>query len=158
VEETEGVVKVLPVPSDDPPVEAAYQLTVPAEGVAARATVPVLHRLAGVLPLIVGRGVTVATTAVLEVLAHPFAVASAWYVVVEEIEGVLKVVPVPSTDPPLDTAYQFTVPADAVASSETVPAAQRPSGEVLVIVGIALTVAVTAVLEALVQPLAVASA
>ena len=77
VEEIEGVVNVVPVPSDDPPVEAAYQLIVPAEAVASRETVPVLQRLAGVVLVIVGIAFTVAITAVLEVVVHPFAVASA---------------------------------------------------------------------------------
>ena len=73
----EGVVKVVPVPREEPPVEAAYQLMVPAEAVAFRDTVPVLQRLAGVVPVMVGIVLTVATTAVLEVEVQPFAVASA---------------------------------------------------------------------------------
>ena len=68
----------------------------------------------------------------------------------------VNVTPVPSEDPPVAAANQLIVPADAVASRETVPVAQRLSGEVLVIVGIALTVAITAVLDVVVHPLAVA--
>ena len=49
-----GVVKVAPVPNDVPPEEAAYQLMVPAEAVAPKVTVPVPHRLFGVVPVIVG--------------------------------------------------------------------------------------------------------
>ena len=49
------------------------------------------------------------------------------------------------------------VPADAVASRATVPVPQRLAGVVAVIVGIAFTVAITAVLEVVVHPLAVAS-
>ena len=75
----------------------------------------------------------------------------------DEIEGVVNVTPVPREDPPVNAAYQLIVPAEAVASKETVPVAQRLSGEVLVIVGIALTVAITAVLDVVVHPLAVAS-
>ena len=37
----EGVVKLPPVPSDVPPVEALYQLIVPAEAAADKLTVPV---------------------------------------------------------------------------------------------------------------------
>ena len=75
----------------------------------------------------------------------------------DEIEGVVNVTPVPREDPPVNAANQLIVPAEAVASNETVPVAQRLSGEVLVIVGIALTVAITAVLDVVVHPLAVAS-
>jgi hypothetical protein len=46
----EGVVKEVPVPSESPPVEAAYQLMVPAEAVAPSVTVPGPHREAGVVP------------------------------------------------------------------------------------------------------------
>ena len=77
---------------------------------------------------------------------------------VDEIEGVVNVVPVPSEEPPVETAYQLIVPAEAVASRETVPGAHRLSGDVLVIVGIAFTVAITADLEVVVHPLAVAAA
>ena len=66
-------------------------------------------------------------------------------------------VPVPRLAPPVAAEYQFIVPADAVASSETVPVPQTLPGVVAVIVGIAFTVAVTAVLVAVVHPLAVAS-
>ena len=72
----EGVVKVVPVPRDVPPVEAAYQFTVPADGVAPKVTVPVPQREAGVVPVMVGVVVTVAATAVLAAVVQPFAVAS----------------------------------------------------------------------------------
>ena len=75
---------------------------------------------------------------------------------VVEIEGVVNEVPVPIEDPPVAAANQLIVPADAVASRETVPVAQRLSGEVLVMVGIEFTVAITAVLEVVVHPVAVA--
>ena len=54
-------------------------------------------------------------------------------------------------------AYQFIVPADAVAPSVTVPVPQLLPGVVPVIVGSVFTVATTAVLDAVVQPLLVAS-
>ena len=76
---------------------------------------------------------------------------------VVEIEGVVNVVPVPSEAPPVAAANQLIVPAEAVASNETVPVAHRLSGEVLVMVGIEFTVAITAVLEVVVHPVAVAS-
>ena len=66
-------------------------------------------------------------------------------------------VPVPSEEPPVETPYQLIVPAEAVASRETIPVAQRLSGDVLVMVGIAFTVAITADLDVVVHPLAVAS-
>ena len=69
--------KVVPFPMDDPPVKAPYQLSVPADAVAPSVITPVLHRLAGVVPLIVGIALTVAITAVLAGVVHPFAVAFA---------------------------------------------------------------------------------
>jgi hypothetical protein len=77
--------------------------------------------------------------------------------VVELILGVVKVVPVLSEAPPLDAAYQFTVPALAAAPRVTVPVPHLDPGVVPVIVGTVLIVAVTGVLTAVVQPLLVAS-
>jgi len=71
--------------------------------------------------------------------------------------GVVKLVPVPSEVPPVEAAYQLIVPALAVAPSITVPVPHLDPGVVPVIVGIALTVAITAVRVAVVQPLLVAS-
>ena len=69
--------KLFPVPNDVPPVDAAYQSTTePALAVALSVTVPVPHRDAGVVAVIVGIGFTVATTAVLDVDKHPLAFAS----------------------------------------------------------------------------------
>jgi len=78
-------------------------------------------------------------------------------VVVEEILGVVKLVPVPKLDPPVAAEYQVIVPADAVAPIPTVPVPHLAAGVVPEIVGIALTVAITAVLAAVVHPLSVAS-
>ena len=50
----------MPVPSDMPPTGAAYQFIVPALAVAPSVTVPEPHRLAGVVPVIVGIVLTVA--------------------------------------------------------------------------------------------------
>ena len=49
-----GVVKLVPVPNEAPPVAAAYQLIVPAEAVAPSVTVPVPQRELFVTPVIVG--------------------------------------------------------------------------------------------------------
>ena len=76
---------------------------------------------------------------------------------VADIEGVVNVVPVPRLVPPVATAYQLIVPAEAVASSVTVPVPHTLPGVVEVIVGMVPTVAITAVLAAVVQPLFVAS-
>ncbi len=76
---------------------------------------------------------------------------------VEDILGVVNDVPVPNDTPPEDAAYQLIVPALAVAPNATVPVPHLESGVVPVIVGIAFTVAVTAVLDAVVHPLLVAS-
>ena len=71
-----GVVKDVPVPKDAPPVVAAYQLMVPALAIAPKIAVPVPHMPAGVVPGMVGIAFTVAVTAVLVAVVHPFEVAS----------------------------------------------------------------------------------
>ena len=73
------------------------------------------------------------------------------------MEGVVKEVPVPSDTPPLDAAYQLIVPADAVVAKATVPVPQRDPSVVPVIVGTVYIYALTNVLDAVVQPLSVAS-
>jgi len=77
--------------------------------------------------------------------------------VVVEILGVVKVIPVPKDVPPEAAAYQLIRPAEAVAPKVNVPVPHRLLGVVSVIVGIAFTVAITAVLDSVVHPLAVAS-
>ena len=77
MEDIDGVVKLVPVPKLEPPVAAAYQLIVPADAVAPNVTVPVPQTLPGVDPVIVGIGFTVASTAVLDPVVQPLAVASA---------------------------------------------------------------------------------
>ncbi len=72
------------------------------------------------------------------------------------MDGVVKVVPVPNNEPPVEASYQFKVPALAVALNTTVPASQRAAGVVLLTVGVIFIVASTAVREE-VQPEAVAS-
>ncbi len=54
----------MPVPKLAPPLDAAYQLIVPALAIAPKVTVPASHRLPSVVVEIVGVVVTVATTAV----------------------------------------------------------------------------------------------
>ena len=76
VEDILGVVNDVPVPNDEPPDDAAYQLIVPALAAAPNATVPVPHLEAGVVPDIVGISFTVAVTAVLDAVVHPPLVAS----------------------------------------------------------------------------------
>ena len=68
------MVYVAPVPSDAPPVRAAYHLIVPAP-VAPRITVPASQRAAGVVPVMVVT-FTVANTAVLGLEVHALFVAS----------------------------------------------------------------------------------
>ena len=74
-----------------------------------------------------------------------------------EIEGVVKLVPVPIEEPPVDAANQFKVPADAVAPNTTVPVPQDAPGVVDVTVGTGFTVAVIAVRDNVVQPPLLAS-
>ena len=66
----------IPVPRLTPPVEAAYQLMVPADAVAPKTTVPVPQLLPGVVPVMVGIAFMVATTAVLEAVVQLPDVAS----------------------------------------------------------------------------------
>jgi hypothetical protein len=77
-------------------------------------------------------------------------------VVVEEILGVVKEVPLPKEDPPAEAAYQFKIPAFAVALRTTSPASQREPGVTDVTSGVVFIVAVTSVLSE-VQPLLLAS-
>ncbi len=77
--------------------------------------------------------------------------------VVLDILGVINEVPEPNEVPPVKAAYQFNVPALAVAPKVTVPVPQTEPGVVPLTVGTALTVATTALLVAVLQPLAVAS-
>ncbi len=56
--------KDVPVPSEEPPVEASYQLIVPALAVASRFTVPASQREPGVVPVMLGIAFTVNTDAV----------------------------------------------------------------------------------------------
>ena len=67
-----GVVNDAPVAIDVPPVNAVYQLIVPALAVAPNATVPVPQRFAGVLAVMVGIVFTITATAV-DVSLHPLA-------------------------------------------------------------------------------------
>ena len=68
-----------------------------------------------------------------------------------EILGVVKDVPVPRTEPPVTTEYQFNVPALAAALSVTEPLPQRLLGVVFVIVGDGFTLTTTDFVS--VQPL-----
>lgn len=138
------MLKLVPVPSDDPPDEAENQLSVPALEVALSATVPLSQRAPGVVPVTVGMVLMVAGTLVRDE-AHPFADASAKYVVVTVIDGVTKLVPVPSDEPPEAAANQLIAPALAVAASVTVPDPQREAGVDEATVGVVFTVATTAV-------------
>ena len=74
-----------------------------------------------------------------------------------DILGVVNDVPVPNDVPPVTDAYQFNVPALAVAPNVTVPVEHLAAGVVPDTVGTAFTVATTALLVAVVQPFAVAS-
>lgn len=104
-----------------------------------------------------GNMFTVATTGVLVLVVQPFAVASAKYVVVVEILGVVNVFPVPRLVPPVGEEYQFIVPSEGVALRTTVPVPHLLPGVVAVIEGTVFTVATTGVLVVEVHPFSVAS-
>jgi hypothetical protein len=58
-----GVVKLVPVPREVPPVATSYQLMLPDEEVAESVTVPASHREPGVVDVIVAPLLTVRTAA-----------------------------------------------------------------------------------------------
>ena len=66
--------------------------------------------------------------------------------VVTELLGVVNAVPDPNETLPDAAAYQFKVPALAVALNTTVPASHREAGVVEVTLGVAFTAATTALL------------
>ena len=72
----DGVLKLVPVCKEDPPVELLYQFIVPLLALAPKATVPASHLDNGVVLITVGVLLTVATTAVLDDEVHPLLVAS----------------------------------------------------------------------------------
>lgn len=76
---------------------------------------------------------------------------------VDDKLGVVNEVPVPSEAPPDAAAYQFIVPADAVAPKATVPVPHLEPLVVPVIIGIVYTCAPTSILLLVVHPLLVAS-
>jgi hypothetical protein len=71
-----GVVKLVPVHIDEPPIEVLYQLIVPALAVAPRSTVPEPQTEPGIVPEMVGMGLIDAITGVRLEVVHPLAVAS----------------------------------------------------------------------------------
>ena len=70
------MVKLVPVPSEEPSVEAGYQLIVPALAVAPKSIVPVPQREPSIVPVMVGIVLIVAVTVVLVVVVQPLSVAS----------------------------------------------------------------------------------
>ena len=72
----DGVVKLVPVCNNDPPVELLYQLIMPPLALAPKATVPASHLDNGVVPIIVGVVFIDAITAVRDDEVHPLLVAS----------------------------------------------------------------------------------
>ena len=66
----------VPVPSEVPPVEAANQEIVPADAVAPIVTAPVPQIAAGVVPVMVGAVLIVATTALLGEVQVPSEVST----------------------------------------------------------------------------------
>ena len=73
-----------------------------------------------------------------------------------EITELINVVPVFNMVPPLETSYQFMIPAYAVAFNVTVPASHLVAPMTPVMVGIALTVATVVPAVKLAQPFTVA--
>jgi hypothetical protein len=145
------VVKLLPVPKATPPLEDANQLMVPALAEADNVKVPASQRLAPVTLLTVSVPLILAVTAVRVALVQVAVATSTKKSVVEDIEGVVKVVPVPIATPPVGLANQLMVPALAEANKFNVPASQRLAPETPVMEGVVFIVAVTDVRVELVQ-------
>ena len=80
VVEIDGVVKLVPVPKEEPPEEATYQFIVPALAIAARETVPVPHLEPGVVPVIASNEYTV-TVNEQTVVPHEFVIVSVTVVI-----------------------------------------------------------------------------
>lgn len=71
-----GVVNVVPVPNEVPPLCTSYQLIVPVEATAPNVTVPESQRFAGVVAVIFREILTFAVIAVLVGVVHPDVVVS----------------------------------------------------------------------------------
>ena len=71
-----GLVKEVPVPREVPPDDAAYQEIVPDDAVAPIVTAPVPQIAAGVVPVIVGAVLIVASTAERGEVHVPFEVST----------------------------------------------------------------------------------
>src|SRR6478672_1411584 len=147
VEEMFGVVKLAPVPSELPPLEAAYQFNIPpGHPEAFNCTVPVPQRALSVTVGAPGIGLTVAITSVLGP-SHPAAlVHETQNEVVELIEGVVKEDPVPMEEPPEAALYHESVPVQPEAVSVTVPGPHLEDPVPVGAAGIGLTVALTCAL------------
>jgi hypothetical protein len=74
------VLNVVPVPREDPPDDAAYQLIVPAEADAPKVTDPVPQREAEVVPVMVGIAFSVMTALPVIGVVPPVLVPLAVYV------------------------------------------------------------------------------
>ena len=72
-----GVVKLVPVPRVSPPVGSEYQLMVPALAVACKLTAPVPQLEPSIAPVMAGKALIIAVTAVLVDVVQPSFVASA---------------------------------------------------------------------------------
>ena len=120
-----GVVNGEPVPMDEPPLDAAYQVRVPVQPEAVKLTVPGPQRELGPAVGAPGIALTVATTSVL----GPSQPAALVHDTQNDVVVVMLVVvngePVPMDEPPLDAAYQVRVPVQPDAPNTTVPVPHR---------------------------------
>ena len=72
-----GVAKIVPVSRDVPPMGSEYQLMVPALAVACKLTAPVPQLEPSIAPVMAGKALIIAVTAVLVDVVQPSFVASA---------------------------------------------------------------------------------
>lgn len=108
-----GVVKLVPVPNALPPVDAANHDMVPAEAVAPKVTVPVPILDPGVVPVMVGKALTVAFAVLFKaiVVLQLLLVSLVMVIVVVPVDAKLLVVKLPI--PAVDTVMVVVLPVAA---------------------------------------------
>lgn len=152
------MVNVFPLPSNAPPTADEYHLICPALAVAFSTNADGRQLAAGLDAVMVGKGLMMAETGTLGAEVQILSLTSTQYHVVVDNAGVVKVFPVVSAVPPVESANQLMVPLAADADRFTVPEPQAMPWITELITGIGRMVAVTAEREVLLHPLAYASA
>jgi len=138
---SKGVIHNGPVNSKVPPIESVNQRIVPLPEEALKINEAGPQLESGVTLMIAGLGLIVAVTGVREGVMHPFNKASAKYVLEDDKEGVIKLLPVPMATPPEALAYQLITPVEGIALKVRKSPVQPEAEEVNTTVGIGRIVA-----------------